>query len=312
MPFTMEAIDTSGPIKNPTGPAEFDLPVKEFVGYDPKGTTTITGSQIERPAQVNTKQETNAETVAESPAQEESVKLSPQITAMARKEQAQRKREQTFLQREKAFEAKLADAEKYAQLKTKLAAKDYSAADELGMTYEEYTQYLVDKQAATNPEEQRYKTLEERQTALEKAQEEQTVKEYQQNQALWKQEIAKVVTENEAFSTIKELGMEDAVLRHVNDSFDEDGVELTVEQAAKEIEDALVQRAEKFASVTKIKKRFEEPPKVLGAPKTSPKTITQSMTVSSEKASSKPFHLMSESEQIAEAIRRVQALKQGR
>jgi hypothetical protein len=102
------------------------------------------------------------------------------------------------------------------------------------------------------------------------------------------------------------------VLQHVNDSFDEDDVELTVEQAAKEIEAEAVKRAEKFASVSKIKQRFSEPPKVLGAPKTAPKTITQSMTLSSEKAASKPFHLMSESEQIAEAIRRVQAAKQGR
>ena len=311
MAFTTEAIEVAA-ITNPTGPKEFDLPVREFTGYDPKGTTTITGSQIERPNAPNPKQDTTTEQVAESPAGEESVKLSPQISAIARKEQAQRRREQALAQREREFEAKLADAEKYSQLKSKIAVKDYSAADELGLTYDEYTQYLVDKQASVNPEEQRYKTLEERQTALEKAQEEQTVKEFQHNQSLWKAEIAKVVAENEAFSTIKELGMEDAVLRHVNDSFDEDDVELTVEQAAKEIEDALVQRAEKFASVTKIKNRSQEPQKALGAPKTSPKTITQSMTTTSQKQASKPFHLLSESEQIAEAIRRVQAMKQGR
>lgn len=314
MAFTTESIEVPvTPQSNANEPNQFDLPVKEFLGYDPKGTTTVTGSPIESKTQESPKQETTTEQVADSPA-EESVRLSPQISALARKEQAQRKREQAFSQREKEFQSKLADAEKYAQLKAKLAAKDYSAADELGMSYEEYTQYLIDKKSAENPEEQRYRKVEEKLSSLEKAQEEQTLKEYAENQKLWKQEIAKTVDADEKFSTIKELGAYQAVLDHVNDSFEEDGVELTVEQAAQEIEEALVARAEKFASVTKIKQKFQEPPKVLGAPKTSPKTITQNMTVTSEKTtSSKPFHMMSEREQWEEAARRVQAARiQGR
>ena len=58
------------------------------------------------------------------------------------------------------------------------------------------------------------------------------------------------------------------MLQHVNDSFEEDGIELTAEQAAKEIEDELVKRAEKFASVSKIKQKFEAPAQKLGPPKT--------------------------------------------
>lgn len=305
MGFTTESIEAAAAPQNNLEQNQFDLPVKEFVGYDPKGTTTITGSPIQKE---NPKQEIINE-VQEEPAEEESVTLSPKLSALARKDFEQRKREQALLKREKDFEAKLADADKYAQLKSKIASKDYSAADELGLTYDEYTQYLVDKNASTDPAEQRYKKVEEEIKSLRQAQEENTLKEYKANQALWKQEISKLVSENEEFSTIKDLGMQDAVLRHVNDSFEEDGIELTAEQAAKEIEAALFERAEKFASVTKIKKRTEEPARVLGAPKPSPKTITQTMTVTSQKQASKPFHLLSESEQIAEAIRRVQAAK---
>jgi hypothetical protein len=99
------------------------------------------------------------------------------------------------------------------------------------------------------------------------------------------------------------------VIRHINDSFEEDDVELTVEQAAKDIEDALLERASKFASVSKLKNKTSEN-KVLGAPKSSVKTITQNMTTTPKTSpASKPFHLMSESEQLAEAIRRVQAAK---
>ncbi len=309
MAFTTESIDVAPVIARPTI-NEFDLPTKEFVGYDPKGTTTITGSPIE-PAEAVPKQPvtdgTNKE-AQEAPATEESVTLSPQISALARKEQAQRKREQALVQREKELASKLADAEKYAQLKSKLAAKDYSAADELGMTYEEYTQYLIDKQATADPAEARYRKMEEELSSVKKNQEEQVIKEYKANQALWKEEIAKVVDGNEDFSTIKDLNAYDTVLRHINDSFDEDGIELTAEQAAKEIEAALVERAEKFASITKIKNRAQDA-KVLGPPKASTKTLTQNMTVTSQKPSTKPFHLMSEAEQIQEAIRRVQAAK---
>lgn len=307
MAFTTESLDVN-PIANPTGPAEFDLPVKEFIGYDPKGTTTVTGSEIQKPDPKQVSNDEKKTPVAESPGPSESVTLSPKISALARKEQAQRQREQALKQREAALEAKLADADKYAQLKAKIANKDYSAADELGMTQQEYTDYLVKKLNDSNPEEERYRKVEEKLSAIEKAQEEKTVQEYEANQKLWKAEIAKVIDANEEFSTIKDLNMQDAVLRHINDSFDEDDVELTAEEAARDIENELLKRAERFASVTKIKKKFEGD-KVLGPPKTSPKTITQNMTVTSQQAKPKPFHLMSETEQIAEAIRRVQAAK---
>jgi hypothetical protein len=312
--FTIEAIEVA-PVSVPNNqPNQFDLPSKEFVGYDPKGTTTVTGSPIERPSQENAKQQNTTEAVepAEPARPEQSVRLSRKITALARKEAAQRSQERALAQRERELAAKLQDAEKFQSLKSKLAAKDYSAAEELGMTHEQYTQYLLDKQAGEDPAEQRYRKLESELERLQKSQEEQVIQDYQANQALWKQEIAKVVDASEEFSTIKELGAHSAVLRLINESFDEDGVEYSAEEAAALVERELVARAEKLASVSKIKKKFGDEPRVLGAPKSSPKTITQNVTVTSEKSKSKPFHLMSESEQIAEAYRRVQAAKQAR
>ena len=117
-----------------------------------------------------------------------------------------------------------------------------------------------------------------------------------------------MVSGSEDFSSIKELGAEEIVLQHINDSFEEDGVELSAEEAAKEIEAALVARAEKFASLTKLKKQQET--RTLPPPKAS-KTITQNMTTTPVKSSTKPMHLMSESEQWAEATRRYLASKQG-
>lgn len=306
MAFTTEAMEASRPAasSNSLEQNQFDLPVKEFMAYDPKGTMTVTGTPIERKAADPIATQSD---IIEEP-KEESVALSPKISAIARKEAAQRQRELALKQREKSLEAKLANAEKYDQLKAKIAAKDYSAADELGLSYEEYTQHLLNKQAGEKPEEQRFRKVEEELSGFKKEQEERINREYQANQTLWKKEIAKVIDENEAFSSIKELNAQEAVLKHINDSFDEDDIELTAEEAAKEIEEYLVERAEKMASLSKIKNKSQDA-KVLGPPKTSTNTITQQMTTSSTKQASRPFHLMSESEQIAEAFRRVQAAK---
>lgn len=304
MAFTTEALDTPVPSTKLT-PSEMELPSKEFVGYDPKGTTSVTGSTIVRGSpSADAKQETTTE--AEPVAAEEEIALSPKISALARKEQAMRRREAELRDKERALEAKLADSEKYQTLKTKLAAKDYSAAEELGLSHEEYTQHLLKKQESEDPATARYQKLEAELEALKKGREEDTVKEYQANQALWKQEISKVVAASEEFSSIKELKAEDIVLQHINDSFEEDGIELSAEEAAKEIEAALLERAERFASLSKLKKANTLPP-----PKTS-KTITQTMTTTPVKSKEKPMHLMSESEQWAEATRRYMALRQSR
>jgi hypothetical protein len=293
MGFTTEDMPAAPIARALAEPSQFDLPVREFVGYDASRTPQ---KEVPRETPV---------VATETPAEE--VTLSPKVSALARKEQAQRAREKAIAEKERTFAEKMADADKYHQLKTKLAAKDYSAAEELGLTYEEYVKHELNKEASKDPAQERVRQLEEKLSALEKAREEDAVKEYQANQALWKNEIKKTVTENEEFSTIKDLGAEDIVLKHINDSFEEDGLELSVEEAAKEIEEALLERANKFASVTKLKNKVGG--KVLGPPKTVT-TITQNMTTTPRSVpSAKPFHLMSESEQIQEATRRMQQAK---
>lgn len=296
MAYTTESMEAPQLGQALAEPSEFNLPSKEFVGYDPKGTTTITGSQISR----------QSDTSVAPATPEETVTLSPKVSALARKEQQQRQREATLKAREEQLAVKIADAEKYAQLKAKIASKDYSAADELGLDYNEFLRHELDKQPVSK-EEERVRRLEEELASFKKSQNEKVEEEYKTNQSLWKNEITKLVNDNEDFSTIKELGAIDLVLQHVNESFEEDGIELTAEQAAKEIEEALIARAEKFASLSKIKNKTAPEPKVLGAPKSATKTITNNMTTLPPKNTSKPFHMLSEAEQIAEAFRRVQA-----
>jgi hypothetical protein len=316
MGFTTEAIEQSPTQKGYTGPNEFDLPVKEFVGYD-----LSTSKSLQKPVEENKdpKQGVISEETRETapPPKEESISLSSKMSALARADASRLKRERDLSAREKALEAKLADADKFTQLKEKLTAKDYSAAEELGMSYDEYTQYLVEKQSKDKPEEQRYNKLEERIAARERAEEEKEVREYEANQKLWTQSIVTEFGDGEKYPNLaylktKGMKLEDAVLDHINTCFEEDGEEWTEAEALQKFEEEAIRRAEMLSDSPVLKKKFEAQAPKLGPPRTTPKTITQNMTVTSKVPSTRPFHLMSESEQIEEARRRVQAARMQR
>jgi hypothetical protein len=308
MAFTTESIEAPALGKTLSEPSHFDLPVREFVGYDAKAAKPAAQAT---PKQDVVSEEAPAE-VTETPV-EEGVTLSSKVSAFARKEQAQRQAAQKLARERAEFAAQIEKAKKFDELQTKLAAKDYSAVEELGVNYDEFVKHELNKEAGKDPAEQRARKLEEEIANIKKAQEEREISDYKQNQALWKDEISRTISAAEKFPEIdylKSKGQDVAelILQHVNDSFDEDGVELSAEVAAEQIEKALAERAAFYAESPTVKSKAPVD-KVLGPPKGAAKTITQTMTTTPRAQSSKPFHLMSESEQLAEAIRRVQAAK---
>lgn len=249
---------------------------------------------------------TNNNPAAESaPKTEESVRLSPQLTALARKEQAYRQKEQALKQREKELEAKLQEAEKFQALKEKFGSKDFSEAEALGLSYEDYTKYVLEKQGGENPQDLVNKKLEAEIEAIKKRDEESAATRYEETVAEYKKEIAKAVGENPEFSSVKELNKEDAVLQLILDAFEEDDEELSVADACKQIEDYLVDFGKKFTSLPKLKPKEEPvPEKVLPRPNLG-KTLTNNMTASSDKQPQKSLQHLSEAERYAEARRRV-------
>lgn len=266
---------------------------------EPQG-TAATGTNRDRPG---TDRNDSGEA---APGAAESVKLSPQLSALARKEQAHRQREQALKEREKAVEARLAKAEKYDALEKRLAAKDYSALQELGLTYEQYAEYELSRLSGdkTDPG---MKKLESEVEALKKNQEDTAQAQFDETVSEYRKEIAALVSKDPAFSTVKELKREDAVLQLILDSWEEDDEEVTVEQAAKDIEDFLVEEATRMASTTKVKARLGEGDKrPLPPPRPGLKTLTQQVIPSGEKRPLKSLQSMSESERYAEARRRVQ------
>lgn len=248
---------------------------------------------------------TNVSPAEESATPEESVRLSPQLSALARKEQAFRQREQALKDREKAIEAKLAEADKYEQLKKKLTEKDFSEAEALGLSYEEYTKYVLEKQGGEDPTKVEIQALRAEIEALKKGTEESAAGQFEETVSEYRKEITKLVADNPDFSSIKELKGEEAVLQLILDTFEEDDEELSITDAAKLVEEKLLEQGKAYLSLSKFKKTEVEPEqRVLPRPVVG-KTLTNDMTASSEKRPLKSLQHLSESERYAEARRRV-------
>jgi hypothetical protein len=121
--------------------------------------------------------------------------------------------------------------------------------------------------------------------------------------------VKTLIATNEEFSTIRELNAEDAVVQHILDTWENEEIELSPEDAAKEVEAALLEKATKWTTLTKLKK--QEPTEVVAEKKELPplkagmKTLTNDMASTGEiKRVTKPLHMMTESERYAEARRR--------
>lgn len=248
---------------------------------------------------------------ADSATTAESVKLSPQLSALARKEQAFRQRELALKQKEKDLESKLANADQYEQLKTKFGAKDFSEAEKLGLNYEEYTKYRLDQIGGEDPQAKFNQELKAELEGMKKAQVERDEREFEETKGAYVTEIAKLVQSNADFSSIKELKQEPAVLQLILDSWEEDGEEVSVEQACKDIEDFLVNEAKKLTSITKLKPQAETVPERKLPPPRSGVTLTNNMQPSNTTVTAdKPLQNMSDQERYAEARRRVLARRQ--
>lgn len=290
-------------------------------------TTEITASATPETAKDPKSVPINTTVETKSP---EAVTLSPQLTALARKEQAFRKQEQAFKAKEQefkanqtAFEAKQAEYAGYAKLKESLTAKDYSILDELGVSYEEWTNYLLSKGEGATPENQalaelrnELKSVKDKQAESETKQKEAVDKQYEATVNQYRKEIQSLIASDPSFETVKELKAEEHVLQHILDTFNEDGEVLTVSDAAQEVEEKLLEDALAMARLKKVQDKIkpvetasaDSQKKILPPPSASKqaiKTLTNEVAPASTKTYPQFQHL-SPKERIAQAIAKSQ------
>lgn len=209
------------------------------------------------------------------PPQEQDPELRKQFLQLARQEKVMRQKAQVHAQqlqeREAAIQAREAALESQAnQYKTgyfsqeRLKADPLSVLAEAGLSYEEITNQILTQQ----PEDPRMKaTINKLQSQIEelKAANENTKKSYADNQTAAYQAAVKqietdtraLVSNNPEYETIASTRSEKEVVELIKRTFDQDGILLSVEEAAQEVENYLIDEAMKLTNIKKVQKQWE-------------------------------------------------------
>lgn len=234
--------------------------------------------------------------------------LSRQFAQLARQERALRAKVQQEMQAIKQQKAELSAQQDAIKVKEAQYSQGYISKDQLkqdtlriltesGVTYDELTQQLLNQQSI-NPQMESYiKRLESQIQDLKKGQDEQK---QQQSQAQQEQRQAAVrqitvdatdlIKSNpiayEAINKIGPRGIKETV-RLITETYDKEGRVMSVEEAADEVENYLVEENYNMASsISKIKKRIEESAQSRSDAKTQPNTQQTQMKTLTNAASS--------------------------
>lgn len=225
--------------------------------------------------------------------------LSSQYAVLARKEKALRLRDQQLRQREAALKAPV-EAPKPSFDESKYVAKDrlsqdpFAVLNEMGLDYEKLTNMVLNGPSPDQRTQVEYvKKLEARLEALEgttaktsKLFEERDTQARSHAVSQIKHEVTKLVTSDptyEAIAATKSIG---DVVELIERTFDEDGILMTVEEAAQQVEDYLVDEALKISKIKKIQQRLQPRETAPQAPATGRpqqpqmKTLTNSLGTS--------------------------------
>jgi len=255
--------------------------------------------------QINTSANSVESEVPQSPPVE-SVTLSPAAAALARKEAKFRQQQQELKTKESELEADRKEIADLKALKAKIAAKDYSGLEGM-VDYNDYTNYLIEKSSQSTPEQDEIKNLASKLDSMEKAQQDDISKRFEAAVNERRTAVKQLVGSDDTYSTIKGLKAEETVVQHILDTWEHDRVDLTVEQASKEVEDLLQEKATKWANLSKVKAPVSQEKKELPPLKSGVKTLTNNMAPTGEiKRPNKSFENMSQDDRYKEAYRRAQ------
>lgn len=235
---------------------------------------------------------------ADAPKAEADPTVSRQFAQLARQEkalrakiqqqeQAHKAREAALIAREEALkqqaQAPSVDLSKYIP-KDKLMNDPLSALSEAGTSYDEITQRVINRVPVDPMVQATVDKLEAKIAALEKNNEEgkksQVEQQSQQYQAAVKQITAEakalVTSDPVAYEAIHKTGTVREVVKLIEETYAKDGVLLSVEEAAQEVENYLVEENLKmYNKIEKIRKRAQQVAPGVASAKTSPANQSQ-------------------------------------
>lgn len=247
---------------------------------------------------VETAPEEVKEAAAPPPAEDPS--LSKQFATLARQEKALRARAQQQEQAYKAKEAALTAREQELNSKSNQPATDmtryiskdmfkhdpYSALIEVGMTPEEAANTLITQTPMDPRVKSTVSRLEQEIRDLKAANEQAKVSAQESQSQAYKAAVRQIETDttnlvnsDPNFETIKATSSIRDVVDLIEKTYAEDGILLSVEEAAQQVEDYLVDEALKIAKLSKIQQRLSP---------VAPKTASSSAQTPAAKPEQKP------------------------
>lgn len=300
MSYEREAINSPASAIPNQGPAI----IRDEMVYDPYRGRNGSGKMSSLVGQGDN---TGEKAAVESKPTEETVKLSPQVAALARKEQRFRQQEQELKAQRESLEKEKSEIAELRAMKAKLATKDYSGLDGL-VDYNEYSQYQVDKLNGADPVRDEIKKLTSKISEIEKSNQDNVSKQFEAAVSERRIAVTELVDKDPGFPRIKRAKAQEAVVQHILDTWEHDSKELSVDQAAKEVEELLVEKAKQWAALLEEEKAapVEGEKKQLPPLKQGLKTLTNQVTAGDLKRPAKSLQHMSDTERWAEARRRAE------
>lgn len=222
--------------------------------------------------------------------------LSPKFAALAKKERALRAQMQAIKQKEDAMKAQETEYQTKYVPKERLLKETLAVLQEQGITYDQLTGMILNQ---PSPQDQATTKLEAKIEALEKQllsyKEETTqsqTKAYDQALNQIRNEAKILVDSDQAYETIKETNNTEAIVALIEEHYKETGLVMSTLDAAKQVEDYLVEEALKMAGLSKVKAKLtpqevieEQKPQV--TQKQQIKTLTNSINATTKPLTAK-------------------------
>lgn len=218
--------------------------------------------------------------------------ISPQYAALARQQRAIRKQQQELqAERERLKQEAEAYKKDYVPV-SKLKEDPLSVLIEQGLTHEQIMELALSQQDPNSQLARQFdskiRSVEEKLSAYEKQQQEKQEREYQQAVDRVRNEVTDIVDASTEYELIKANEAQEAVVSLIEETFKESGKLLTAADAAKQVEDYLLEQAEKLAKLEKVKARLNPAPETATqqapAAKAQPqKTLTHALTATPSK-----------------------------
>lgn len=205
---------------------------------------------------------TNGAVAIETPAPEAKKDdfLSPKFAALARKEKELRMLQKQIQQERDSIKTRDEEYSKSYVPKARLMENPLAALSELGLTQDQLVNLILNGPQQVDPTvsalQKQIQAIEAQQQSTSKAMEEAQAKQYEQALSQIRSDTAALVASNPDYETIRETGSTEAVVELIRQTFDSEGILLTIDDAAKQVEDHLLEEALKMARLKKVQAKL--------------------------------------------------------